>query len=559
MDKRWSEGDRKRLCGAEEFFREEGGLSGYARLVQELLSGRSAKEKLSFAPPPMIDIQEGNPEEVLAGIKALPFMAEMYPVGGAADRLGTGMPAARLPFLGKELLLGLIQDLQAREYLYYTLFGEQLITPIAMMTSDDKENDRHIKELCKENDYFGRPKESIRFFSQPLVPTFNEKGEWCKDERGELILKPGGHGVIWRLAKLHGVFDWMRELGRKKVLVRQINNPVGGTDHGLLSLIGLGVRDDRSFGFASCPRRVHAKEGMNVVKHFEKHSALSNIEYTEFAKYGIEDVPVSAGSPYSKFPSNTNLLFADIERVCWAADRDPMPGKLVNFSGGKTMARIECIMQNIADQFPAEETYLTYNKRRKTISTTKKLGDSELETPQTCLMDHLRNMRELLTEHCQFNVPPIYDQPSFLLTYHPALGPLYTDIGKKIQGGELAYGAEVKLEIADLEMEKVTVKGSLLIEAENVMGHQEGNHLVFSKKVGRCVMHNVQVRNRGYTDTEDLWHGNHKREEALRITLLGHSELILRDCTIEGDFEIVVQDGERLVYEGESFLSPKSH
>jgi len=52
---------------------------------------------------------------------------------GAGDRLGlecehTGeyLPAAMLPYSGRTMLEGLIRDLQAREYLYFKLTGEQV-------------------------------------------------------------------------------------------------------------------------------------------------------------------------------------------------------------------------------------------------------------------------------------------------------------------------------------------------------------------------------------------------------------------------------------------------
>lgn len=87
----------------------------------------------------------------LQGLAAMPQLAEIYPVGGAGDRLGlvdaaTGesLPAAVLPYGGRSMLEGLIRDLQAREYLYYKLHGQQLMTPVAVMTSDAKGNHRRI-------------------------------------------------------------------------------------------------------------------------------------------------------------------------------------------------------------------------------------------------------------------------------------------------------------------------------------------------------------------------------------------------------------------------------
>lgn len=60
-------------------------------------------------------------------------------------------------------------------------------------------------------------------FLQPLIPAVAaEDGHWLISEPLGLILKPGGHGVIWKLAFDRGVFDWFYKKGRKAALVRQI-------------------------------------------------------------------------------------------------------------------------------------------------------------------------------------------------------------------------------------------------------------------------------------------------------------------------------------------------
>lgn len=102
----------------------------------------------SFFSPAFVDIVKENDavrEAIDWGLEGLPQMAEIYPLGGAADRLhlveektGLELPAAKLPFAGKMLLEHLIRDLQAREFLYYQVYGKQIITPIAIMTSHEK-------------------------------------------------------------------------------------------------------------------------------------------------------------------------------------------------------------------------------------------------------------------------------------------------------------------------------------------------------------------------------------------------------------------------------------
>lgn len=581
------------LVNVEQFYASIGGIIGYHARMIELLNTQEdrAVTKTKYLAPEGISLAEKSKAWAIEGIRALPLMAEMYPVGGAADRLrlydertNQPLPAARLPFLGKTLLQGLMDDLQAREYLHYKLFQTQVTTPVAMMTSHEKNNHEHIKEICEEADWFGRPKEMFRLFCQPLVPTINREGSWCLQGPEQLLMKPGGHGVLWRLAQEEGVLDWMQSLGRKKALVRQVNNPVANTDDGLLAFTGVGCKGDKRFGFASCPRQVKASEGVNVliesVVEDKFKYTLTNIEYCDFKKFGIRDTPEYPGSPYSKFPSNTNILFVDIEAVLEAVKKCPIPGILVNMKKitylttdgvkkDEEAARLESTMQNLADfmdetfdaplkegQRDVLQTYLTYNHRRKTISAVKReftLGSSLLETPEGCFLDVLQNVRDVLTKNCHVQVPPVSDPfqffekgPSFIALYHPALGPLYSIIGQKWRGGKLHAGSEVQLQISEIDFENLEIEGSLLVQAESIMGHNDGT-LVYSEKVGRCVLKNVTISNKGIDHElpNVYWRNEIARQEVCQILLRGMSEFYAENITLKGDHFIEVPHGMR--------------
>ena len=75
-------------------------------------------------------------------------------------------------------------------------------------------------------------------------------------------------------------------------------------------------------------------EGTNVLIEEKKGDAyeytLTNIEYCDFQKYGIADEPSIGEVSFSKYPSNTNLLFIDIEAIEEALLDTPIPGMLVN-------------------------------------------------------------------------------------------------------------------------------------------------------------------------------------------------------------------------------------
>ncbi|MEM7175740.1 MAG: hypothetical protein AAF443_07435 [Chlamydiota bacterium] len=586
-----------KLVAIENFYKPIGGVIGYQCLVLDLLSRRKRHQHAPFVslhPPTKIDLTKDSLEvraAIIDGIRAQGQFAEIYPVGGAADRLQLvdeatqeRLPAARLVFLGNHLLEGVIRDLQAREYLSFRLFGDQVVTPIAMMTSDVNGNSEHIRAICAENHWFGRPKGSFRFFKQPSVPTFTQEGKWCLKSPGKLLLRPGGHGVIWTLAEREGVLSWLQSLGRKKLLVRQINNPMAGIDSGLLAFLGIGWRRDKLFGFASCHRLVNAHEGMNVVKVVAadngKKAMLTNIEYCDFAQFGIEDKPETRTSRTSRFPSNTNILFVDLAAAAAAVKRVPFPGLLVNFRemehfDGENLkkeqvARLEATMQNLADCFatkkgekepPTEElcSYLTFNKRRKTISTAKRKTNpsgSLVETPAGCYYDFLKNAHELLEKYCAIQLPPLVDEqtfkrygPSFLFSYHPALGPLYTIIGQKIRGGQFEAGSELHLEIADIEIAALQLQGSLLITASSIMGHTDDKgHLRYSNRTGQCILRRVSVENCGidWSDDHLFWQHDVKRSESLQIELQGHSQFIAEDVTFKGSQLITVPDGMRV-------------
>ncbi len=206
----------ERLSEIDAFYEGIGGLVGYhvtlLRLIQE--KGGKSESNKKYLHPAGIDLTQDSQEvrrSVRWGIESLPQLAAIYPVGGAGDRLNLcdeqtqePLPVAELQFCGHSLLEGLMRDLQALEYLFFKLFGHQEVTPVALMTSEEKNNDSQIRAICARNRWFGRAPESFKFFQQPLVPVITEEGNWALAEPLKLILKPGGHGVVWKLAEEKG-------------------------------------------------------------------------------------------------------------------------------------------------------------------------------------------------------------------------------------------------------------------------------------------------------------------------------------------------------------------
>ncbi|HEY4831473.1 MAG TPA: hypothetical protein VIH61_02825, partial [Waddliaceae bacterium] len=594
------------LWEVECFYYPIGGIVGYQYIFTKLLLDKAKLEGTLKPPadylyikPSGIDIVSPNEEVNQAikwGLENLPMAAEIYPVGGAGDRLnlideesGIPLPVAQLPFRGSSLLNGLIQDLQAREWLFYKLYGKQTITPIIMMTSHEKANHTKIHNICVSNEWFGRPANLFFFIIQPLVPVITEEGHWVMDDILKVSLKPGGHGVIWKLAHDQGVFKWLAKLQRNKALVRQINNPVAGTDYGLLALYGIGSHENKAFGFASCPRQLHTAEGVNVLIECKEPAGyeycISNIEYTDFSQKGIQDIPDKPGSNYSRFPANTNILFADLKILEKLVGKCPIPGMLINLKHQNPQkskencvrnikaGRVESTMQNISDcildRYPHRlaprehsklSTFLIYNKRKKTISVTKRFYEPNkplIETPPGCFFELLQNHQELLKNYCNFDVPEMCSEkiyleegPSFIFLFHPALGPLYTIIGKKLHGGTLAKGAEMQLDIAEIDIKNLFLDGSLIVRADSPFGikNPEGT-IHYSEQCGKCELLNVEVRNKGIDRKAHniYWKNQINRHEKMKIVLHGDAEFFAENITFKGNCEIEVPNGFRCV------------
>lgn len=172
------EASMKVLLQMEEFYDNIGGVLGYQVEALKRVADSQGLEcenedegcEVDEGPdaswtqhhvPQGLDLVNGNADKtsdaVLSGIEAVPHLAEIYPLGGAGDRLGlvdeiTGesLPVAMLPYAGRTLLEGMLRDLQAREYLHWQLFGEQHVIPVAVMTSDAKGNAERVQGILED-------------------------------------------------------------------------------------------------------------------------------------------------------------------------------------------------------------------------------------------------------------------------------------------------------------------------------------------------------------------------------------------------------------------------
>ncbi|KAH9767199.1 UTP--glucose-1-phosphate uridylyltransferase 3 [Citrus sinensis] len=551
----------KTLAEIEQFYDCVGGIIGYQVEVLELLAQSKFERKttksqhvhesmecqfLEIHVPSGLDLSQNTEyaaQAALWGIEGLPELGEIYPLGGSADRLGlvdheTGecLPAAMLPYCGRTLLEGLIRDLQC-------------ITPVAIMTSSAKNNHERITSLCERLRWFGRGQSSFQLFEQPLVPAVDaEDGQWLVMRPFAPVCKPGGHGAIWKLAHDKGIFKWFHDNGRKGATVRQVSNVVAATDLTLLALAGIGLH--------------HGK---------------------------------------ADFPANTNILYVDLasaELVGSSENERSLPGMVLNtkkpivymdnfgdthskclclFACSVPGGRLECTMQNIADNFLNTyssrcykgveddlDTFMVYNERRRVTSSAKKKrkhADMSLhQTPEGSFLDILRNAYDILSQ-CDIKLPEIEgndkyidDGPPYLILLHPALGLLWEVTRQKFKGGSVSKGSELQIEVAEFLWRNVQLDGSLIIVAENVMGStriaDNGESILqYGHRCGRCKLNNVKVLNKGIDwDCGDNTYWKHDVQwfEALKVILHGNAEFEASDVTLQGNHVFEVPDGHKL-------------
>jgi hypothetical protein len=580
------------LLELEEFYQSIGGVLGYHLTVLKLLVDPKTSSNTQFYPPPCVDFRDNNIAAWTAaydGIVNLDRVAQLFVVGGAGDRLGLidketqePLPVACLQFCGRTVLEGLMRDVEALEYWHYKTFSKQVEMPILMMTSLEKHNDHHIENICTKANWFGRNPNRMRRLLQPLVPLIDTSGDWVAKAPLCLLTKPGGHGVIWKLAHHAGAFQWMKNQHVSSVVVRQINNPVAGLDLSLSPLIGYGITHKKAFGFASCPSKPGFSEGLNILaveKETQTKATISNIEYTQFTVLKKELPHLFTEGTC---PANTNILFADIDATEKSILKNPVPGVVVNAKTAvevrkngtqikTTAARLESSMQNLADALqdvvdqkdvshlsPDDlSTFLILRDRMKLMSVAKKSFQdraSPYETPESCLYDWTNAMRMLLSQHCDTTLPEsrtldefLQSGPEFTFTFHPALGPFWDVIGQKITHGKIAQNSDMDLEIAELSMKNFALEGSLRIHATNVTGSTGPEGRIFHENVGRAHLHNVCIKNKGRTQRTPSPEAAHTYEETCSFFLEGFSELYAENVTFDGSFSLVVPDGKRAI------------
>ena len=168
-----------------------------------------------------------------------------------------------------------------------------VIIPWYIMTSEEN-NDQTIQFL-EENNYFGYPKEKVKFFKQGKVPMIKTNGNLIIDKNKLIKEASDGNGSIYKSLKNAKLLDEMKANGIEWVFV-------GGVDNILLKIVdpiltGLTISEKNLISSKSVVKK-NAKERVGV---FCKLNGVPKvIEYTELPEQMAEEIDKSGELMYGE-------------------------------------------------------------------------------------------------------------------------------------------------------------------------------------------------------------------------------------------------------------------
>ena len=183
------------------------------------------------------------------------------------------------------------------------------------MTS--KQNYEETISFFKEKEYFGYPKEKIKFFKQGEIPVLNEQGKLLIDKNGDINEAADGHGGIFVSMRKNNIIEDMKTKGIKWAFIGPVDNVLVKMADALF--IGL------------CEERKVLAGGKSIIKAYpeekvglfcKRKGKAGIIEYTEISKENTEKTNENGELIYGEANINCNLFHIDaIDEI----SRDKLP------------------------------------------------------------------------------------------------------------------------------------------------------------------------------------------------------------------------------------------
>ena len=560
------------LRTVEEYY----GLANYESAIREMLDihngTKPAFKVTDLKDPPVVARIGDNPniaEAKRAKLKGLTNLENIIfgvVVGGAAERQGffdaqgNPLPQAVYP-------IGFLDDslsaigLQASRNLHYLMYGSSPEVRFFLMENPD--TGHIIEEALSANSHYGLGRANYTQLVQPLVPVVAKDGKWILKDSLKLAVKPGGHGDINPLLAKRG----FKLVDATRLVLIQINNLFASKP--LLEFVGQTHLKGSDVALMGVPRRVAAPEGIlgltTISNGTEKRSFAGNVEYTEIARSGLADEPVTAGSNISRYIGNVNALVIDPNSVFPAIEDNPFPEQVFNpKKAGPSVAhgapvpqsRLESMMQGVARLVTPSKVLIANGPRDNDPQSQFcpfKNGDfDKADTPPQVRQAWIEQTRARLKEAGNkvlwgdFQLSPIFGEPSDLLS-------------SKVVNTEFSVGATVVLTGSNGHIANSEIDGDFEIYVENEIGDMSstngGTNAVVpdQNRTGKWKVNGLTLTNKGREriyETKDghrVWRGKYTDNERVTVKILGNGELeVLPGTIINGALELTVNNGEKV-------------
>ena len=194
--------------------------------------------------------------------------------GGQGTRLGHSGPKGTYIFdieNNKSIFEALCDTLKRAWKQYAT------VIPWYIMTS--RENNEATISFFEEHDYFGYPKDSVKFFKQGELPMLDMDGKILLEESGFVKEAANGHGGTLQSMKNSKVLDEMKDNGIEWVFINGVDNVLVKPVDPLL--IGMSITN-KVLGAVKTVEKTDPKEKVGVF--CRKNKKVGVVEYTEISE-----------------------------------------------------------------------------------------------------------------------------------------------------------------------------------------------------------------------------------------------------------------------------------
>jgi len=210
------------------------------------------------------------------GIEAIKYnkFAIVTMAGGQGTRLGHSGPKGTFTFdafVNKTIFEVLSETVKGESQKYDT------IIPWYIMTS--KENNEETERFFEKMNYFGYPKEAIKFFIQGQLPMISLKGKLILSKEGFVKEAANGHGGTLESMNKSGIIDEMKEKGIEWVFISGVDNVLVKPIDPLL--IGMSIHN-KVLASVKTVEKTDPKEKVGVF--CRKNKKIGVVEYTEISE-----------------------------------------------------------------------------------------------------------------------------------------------------------------------------------------------------------------------------------------------------------------------------------